>query len=142
MQQSEQSPSINAIVESSACSCGFVNEDEFHFFFGCPIFNRPRIILQNVISSVTPFTLRTLLYGVDEFDFTENKKIINETLKFIHETKKNGLSDVMYKLYCDLHLFRLLTVCVHSSLYKFHSHHFVDVHLYNCFTCLDINKNV
>ena len=29
------------IVESSACSCGFVNEDEFHFFFGCPLFNRP-----------------------------------------------------------------------------------------------------
>ena len=76
------------IVESSACSCGFVNEDEFHFFFGCPLFNRPRIILQNVISSVAPFTLRTLLYGVDEFDFTENKKIINETLKFIHETKR------------------------------------------------------
>ena len=75
------------IVESSACSCGFVNEDEYHFFFGCPLFNRPRIILQNVISSAAPFTLRTLLYGVDEFDFTENKKVINETLKFIHETK-------------------------------------------------------
>ena len=52
------------------------------------LFNRPRIILQNVISSVAPFTLRTLLYGVDEFDITENKKIINETLKFIHETKR------------------------------------------------------
>ena len=75
-------------VESSACSCGFVNEDEFHFFFQCPLFNRPRIILQNVISSVAPFTLQILLYGVDEFDFTENKKIINETLKFIHETKR------------------------------------------------------
>ena len=50
--------------------------------------NRPRIILQNVISSVASFTLRTLLYGVDEFDFTENKKILNETLKFIYETKR------------------------------------------------------
>ena len=76
------------IVESSACSCEFAREDEIHFFFVCPLFNRPRIILQNVISSVAPFTLRTLLYGVDEFDFTENKKIIKETLKFIHETRK------------------------------------------------------
>ena len=76
------------IVESSACSCGFVNEDEFHLFFVCPLFNRPRIILQNVISSGAPFTLRTLLYGVDELDFTENKKLINETLKFIHELNK------------------------------------------------------
>ena len=58
--------------------------------------------------------------------------------------EQNGLSlsDVMYKLSCDVHLFRLLTVCVHSSLYKFHSHHRIDVHLYKCFTCLDINKNV
>ena len=38
--------------------------------------------------------------------------------------------------------FCLLTVCVHSSLYKFHSVHLIDVHLYKCFTCLDINKNV
>ena len=45
------------IVESSACSRGFANEDELHFFFGCPLFNRPRIILQNVISSVAPFAL-------------------------------------------------------------------------------------
>ena len=54
--------------------------------------------------------------------------------------KQNDLSDVMYKLSCDLHLFRRLTVCVHSSLYKFHSHHLIDVHLYKCFSCLDINK--
>ena len=27
------------------------------------------------------------LNGVDEFDFTENKKIINEALKFIHLSK-------------------------------------------------------
>ena len=59
-----------------------------------------RMILQNVISSVALFTLRTLLHGVNEFDFTENKKIINETLQFIHE--QNGLSDAMCKLSCDL----------------------------------------
>ena len=42
------------IVESSAYSCGFVNEDEFPFFFGCPFFHKPGIILQNVISCVAP----------------------------------------------------------------------------------------
>ena len=41
------------IVESSACSCGFINENEFHFYFVCPSFNRPRITLQNVIACVT-----------------------------------------------------------------------------------------
>ena len=56
--------------------------------------------------------------------------------------KQNGLSDVMYKLSCDLLFFPLLTVCVHSSLYKFHSHYLINVDLYKRFTCLDINKNV
>ena len=47
------------IAESSAYPLGFINEDEFHFFFICPLFNRPRITLQNVISCVAPFTIRT-----------------------------------------------------------------------------------
>ena len=89
MQQSEWSPSINAHCLLLAqvgllmkMNCALIEGDR------CHLVNRPRIILQNVISSVSPFILQTLLHGVDEFDFTENKKIINETLKFIHETKR------------------------------------------------------
>ena len=52
------------------------------------LFNRPKITLQKVTSCVAPFALKTLLYGIDELDFKESKKIINETLKFIHEIKK------------------------------------------------------
>ena len=26
------------IIESSACSCGFKNEDEIHFFLACPLY--------------------------------------------------------------------------------------------------------
>ena len=50
--------------------------------------DRPRITLQNAISCVEPVTLRKLLYGVDDLEFTENKKIMDETLKFIHEAKR------------------------------------------------------
>ena len=57
-------------------------------YFLCPLFNRPKITPQNVISYVAPFTQKTLLYGVDDLDFTENKKILYETLKCIHETKR------------------------------------------------------
>ena len=28
------------LMISSACSCGFINEDEFHFFLVCPLCNR------------------------------------------------------------------------------------------------------
>ena len=34
------------------------------------------------------FTLRTLLYGDDNLDFTENKRIINETLRFINDSNR------------------------------------------------------
>ena len=52
--------------------------------------------------------------------------------------KQKGLSDVCYSV--TFSHFHLLTVCVHSSLYKFYSRHLIDIHLYKCFTCLDINK--
>ena len=29
------------IIESSACSCGFKNEDEINFFLACPLYYRP-----------------------------------------------------------------------------------------------------
>ena len=29
------------IIDSPACSCGFVNKNEFHFLLVCPLFNRP-----------------------------------------------------------------------------------------------------
>ena len=35
-----------------------------------------------------PFSLRTLLYGDDNLDFTENKRIITETLRFINDSNR------------------------------------------------------
>ena len=62
------------LINSPACSCGFINENEFHFFLVCPLYNRPRVTLQNVmgnfpiafwsVPNIAPFTLRTLLYEV------------------------------------------------------------------------------
>ena len=37
---------------------------------------------------IAPFTLRTLLYGDDNLDFTENKRIITETLSFVNDSKR------------------------------------------------------
>ena len=37
---------------------------------------------------IAPFTLRTLLYGDDNSDLTENKRIITETLRFINDSKR------------------------------------------------------
>ena len=77
------------IIDFPAYSCGFVNENEFHFLLVCPLYNRPRVTLQNAMGHITPFTLRTLLlYGDDNLDSTENKRIITETLRFINDSKR------------------------------------------------------
>ena len=76
------------IVESSACSCGFKNEDETHFFLACPLYYRPRVTLLNALAHIAPLTVRTLLYGNDTYEIEENKIIITETLRFIKESKR------------------------------------------------------
>ena len=97
------------IIDSPACSCGFVNENEFHFLLVCPLYNRPRVTLQNAMGHIAPFTLRTLLYGDDNLDFTENKRIITETLRFTNDSNRFAwLPSICYVSF--------LTVCVLHSL--------------------------
>ena len=56
---------------------------------------------------IAPFTLKTLLYGDDNLDFTENKRIITETLRFINDSKRFA---------------RLLSICYVSFLTVFVHH--------------------
>ena len=60
-------------IDSPACSCGFINENEFHFLLVCPLYNRPRVTLQNTLWHIAPFTQRALLYGDDNLDLTRPK---------------------------------------------------------------------
>ena len=76
------------LIDSPACSCGFINENEFHFFLVCALYNRPRVTLQNAMGNIAPFTLRTLLYGSENLDLTVNKRIVTETLRFIKDSKR------------------------------------------------------
>ena len=76
------------IIDSPACSCGLVNENEFHFLLVCPLYNRPRVTLQNGVGHIAAFTFRTLLYGDDNLDLIENKRIITKTLRFINDSKR------------------------------------------------------
>ena len=81
------------IIESSACSCGFKNEDideiiEIHFFLARPLYYRPRVTLLNALAHIALLTVRTLLYGNDLFEFEENKITIIETLRLIKESKR------------------------------------------------------
>ena len=51
-------------IDFFACSCGFINEDEFHFFLVCSLYNRPRVTLQNAIGHMEP--LRGLTHDLPD----------------------------------------------------------------------------
>ena len=74
------------IIDNPLCSCGQNVEDTTHYFFTCPLYYRPRVALHNFISNLAPFTSRTLLHGIDNFDYEQNHGIIKATLTFIKET--------------------------------------------------------
>ena len=60
----------------------------------CPLYIRPRVTLQNAMWYIAPFTIRTLLYGDDNLDLTENKRTITETLRFINDSKSLDYFDM------------------------------------------------
>ena len=39
------------IIEASACSCGFKNDDEINFSLACPLYHRQRVTLLSAHSS-------------------------------------------------------------------------------------------
>ena len=51
------------IIDSSACLCELVNENEFHVLLVIPLYNKRRVTLQNAMGHIALFTLRTLLHG-------------------------------------------------------------------------------
>ena len=76
------------IIDSPTCWCEFVNENEFHILLVCHLYNRPRVTRLNAMGHIAPFTLRTLLYGDDNLDLTENKRIITDALRCINDSKR------------------------------------------------------
>ena len=77
------------IIESSACSCGFMHEGDTHFFSACSLYNKPRIHTSKCYSAhITFCTKIILLYGNDKLGLEEKKNIITEALRFIKENKR------------------------------------------------------
>ena len=115
---------------------------EFHVFLVCPLYNTPRLTLQNAMAHIAPFTLRTLLYGDENLDIAANKRIVTETLRFIKDSKR--FDQWLYDpVICWVHFILCsLYDCVCSSFIVNFSfcHHLIDIHLYKFFTCLGVNK--
>ena len=76
------------VIDSPECQCGYENEDSFHYFFICNVYQRPRADFHNSIINHASFTLRNVLFGDENLPYNENVDIINATMKFIKDSKR------------------------------------------------------
>ena len=60
------------IIDSPLCCCGKIESNK-HFFLECGLYNHPRQILRTAISEIAAFNLGTILFGVEDLSFVENK---------------------------------------------------------------------
>ncbi len=60
------------IIDSQECECSHQKEDVTHFLLHCPIFNAPRMIMINNISSIT------MSLSVIPYCLYDNKTLIGE----------------------------------------------------------------
>ena len=73
------------IVDSPLCYCGKIESNK-HFFLECGLYQRTRQILRRAISEIATFNLRTILFGVEDLSFEENKNIFTAVHEFIKES--------------------------------------------------------
>jgi len=77
------------IIDNPACSCGYHMEDEFHFFFQCPLYYRQRSVLVNSLNQINvPIELNTLLNGANDLSFMDNAIVIDNVFNYIGETNR------------------------------------------------------
>ena len=82
---------------SPICDCGKANEDNEHFLLHCPLYDIIRQDLFGQLENILDFNVsdmnskslcNLLLFGKPDLDVSVNKLIIEETLRFIENTKR------------------------------------------------------
>ena len=76
------------VIDSARCACGYECEDTVHYFISCPLYNGPRAVLHNIVSHITPFALRTLLFGCENLNHNDNKIIYEATILYVKQTRR------------------------------------------------------
>ena len=74
------------VIDDPTCSCTTGNEENFHFFFQCPMYFVQRQELANTIRQLTSFTINVLLYGDESLDNNANQDIFAAVHKFIQDS--------------------------------------------------------
>ena len=74
--------------DSPSCTCGFVCEDFYHYFFQCPLFTAQRNVLFQELYWYNNISSHTFKYGDIEIDEKSNFNLFHSIHKFIISSKR------------------------------------------------------
>ena len=76
------------VINNPTCQCGAPEENAYHFFFQCPLYQASRVELMNNVSRIANnVTLETLLYGLSNLSLVQNQSLFLAVHKFIIATQ-------------------------------------------------------
>ena len=78
---------LSHLSDSSRCACGDQVEDNFHYFYVCPLYIRQRYELFGTLSKYD-IDLDVLLNGSANLDIEQNTEIFRAVQKYIHDTNR------------------------------------------------------
>ena len=76
------------VVDSPSCLCFLQNEDCYHYFFDCPMYNVERMHLFDYIQKLYDVKLNILLFGNENLSLKNTFEIIRCVQRFIMETEQ------------------------------------------------------
>ena len=80
---------LSHLSDGSGCPCGDDVEDNFHYFYVCPLFICQRILLFTQLRDLAYFlNIDVLLKGSPDLSFDDNVLIMNSVHTFICGTKR------------------------------------------------------
>ena len=80
---------LSHLSDGSGCPCGDDVEDNFHYFYVCPLFICQRILLFTQLRNLPDFlNIDVLLKGSHDLSFDDNVLIMNSVHTFICGTKR------------------------------------------------------
>ena len=74
------------VVDDPQCNCNIGNEDCFHFFFECPLYNLQRQDLAAKVQQLSTFNTKVLLHGDASLDLEINQQIFAAVHKYIQDS--------------------------------------------------------
>ena len=76
------------VIDNPQCTCGFEEENAFHFFINCHHYDELRLQLFNAVSAYCTASLETILLGNENLEVEQNRAIFDAVHCFIEKSNR------------------------------------------------------